>query len=172
MTLCFFASDLHGHADRYHKLFQAIRKESPDILFLGGDILPSASLLFSSLDFDHMDFINGYLLKKLIELREELASKYPKIFIILGNDDGRFAEAGILDAASKEVWQYIHNTRVLFEEYSIFGYSYIPPTPFLLKDWEKYDISRHVDPGCISPEEGVRSFPVLDSSIKYSTIKK
>lgn len=172
MTLCFFVSDLHGHIDRYQKLFQAIRDEWPEIVFLGGDILPSASLLFSSLDFDHVDFINRYLLKKVIELREELENKFPRIFIILGNDDGRFVEAGILDAASKGVWQYIHNRKVFFDEYSIFGYSYIPPTPFLLKDWEKYDISRHVDPGCISPEEGIRSFPVLDSSIKYSSIKK
>jgi len=30
----------------------------------------------------------------------------------------------------------------------------VPPTPFLLKDWEKYDVSAYVDPGCVSPEEG------------------
>jgi Icc-related predicted phosphoesterase len=171
LTLCFFASDLHGDTDRYQKLFRAIQDEHPDTVFLGGDILPSASLHFSSLDFDPEDFISGYLLKKLRKLREELGNKYPRIFIILGNDDGRFAEAAILEAAAGGAWEYIHNRRVFFKNYSVFGYSYVPPTPFLLKDWEKYDISRYVDPGCVSPEEGMRSFPVPNDSVKYSTIK-
>lgn len=172
MTLCFFVSDLHGHTDRYQKLFQAIRNERPCALFLGGDILPSSSLLLDTLDFEHEDFINGYLLKKLNGLREELGNKFPRIFVILGNDDGRFAEAGILDAAVREIWEYVHNRRVGFGEYTVFGYSFVPPTPFLLKDWEKYDVSRHVDPGCISPEEGIRSFYVPEGTIRYSTIKK
>lgn len=172
MTICFFASDLHGYTDRYQKLFQAITEERPDAVFLGGDILPSASLMFSSLNFEHLDFINDYLLKKLKQLRKELEDDFPRIFLILGNDDGRLSEAAILDAAARGVWEYIHNRKVLFKDYPVFGYSYIPPTPFLLKDWEKYDVSRYVDPGCISPEEGVRSFPVPDNSRKYSTIKK
>lgn len=172
MTLCFFVSDLHGHTDRYQKLFQAIRNERPCALFLGGDILPSSSLLLDTLDFEHEDFINGYLLKKLNGLREELGNEFPRIFVILGNDDGRFAEAGILDAAVREIWEYVHNRRVGFGEYTVFGYSFVPPTPFLLKDWEKYDVSRHVDPGCISPEEGIRSFYVPEGTIRYSTIKK
>ena len=172
MTLCFFASDLHGYTDRYQKLFQAIKDERPDAVCIGGDILPSAGLLFSSLNFEHVDFINGYLVKKMIQLRKELEDDYPRIFIILGNDDGRFVEAAILDAAIKGVWEYVHNRKVLFKGYPVFGYSYVPPTPFLLKDWEKYDVSRHVDPGCVSPEEGIRSFSVPDNSRKYSTIKK
>ena len=172
MTLCYFVSDLHGHTDRYQKLFQAIRNERPCAVFLGGDILPSASLMLGSLDFEHEDFINGYLLKKLNGLREELGIEFPRIFAILGNDDGRFAEAGILDAAVRGIWEYVHNRRVGFGGYSVFGYSFVPPTPFLLKDWEKYDVSRHVDPGCISPEEGIRSFHVPEDTIRYSTIKK
>lgn len=172
MTLCFFVSDLHGHTDRYQKLFRAIRNERPCALFLGGDILPSASLLLGTLDFEHEDFINGYLLKKLNGLREELGNEFPRIFVILGNDDSRFTEAGILDAAVRGIWEYVPNRRVGFGEYSVFGYSFVPPTPFLLKDWEKYDISRHVDPGCISPEEGIRSFYVPEGTIRYSTIKK
>jgi len=172
LTLCYFVSDLHGHTDRYQKLFQAIRNERPCAVFLGGDILPSASLMLGSLDFEHEDFINGYLLKKLNGLREELGIEFPRIFAILGNDDGRFAEAGILDAAVRGIWEYVHNRRVGFGGYSVFGYSFVPPTPFLLKDWEKYDVSRYVDPGCISPEEGIRSFHVPEDTIRYSTIKK
>ncbi len=165
MNVCFFVSDLHGNTDRYQKLFQAITKECPGAVFLGGDLLPSASL-------DPLDFINDFLVKKLTQMRKKLKNKFPHIFLILGNDDGRLGEAAIMAAADKGIWEYIHNKKFLFKTYPVFGYSYVPPTPFLLKDWEKYDISRHVDPGCVSPEEGVRSFPQAGDSIKYSTIKK
>lgn len=163
---------MHGHKDRYQKLFQAITDERPEAVFLGGDILPSANLMFSSQGFEHIDFITDYLVKRLRKLRKELKEEYPRIFIILGNDDGRLAETAILEAAASGVWEYVHNKKVIFKDYPVFGYSYIPPTPFLLKDWEKYDVSRQVDPGCVSPEEGIRSFPDLDNSRKYSTIKK
>jgi hypothetical protein len=105
-------------------------------------------------------------------MRNKLKNKFPRIFLILGNDDGRVGEAAVMDAADKGIWEYIHNKKTLFKTYPVFGYSYVPPTPFLLKDWEKYDISRHVDPGCVSPEEGIRSFHQAGDSIKYSTIKK
>jgi Icc-related predicted phosphoesterase len=39
-----------------------------------------------------------------------------------------------------------------------------------LKDWERYDVSRYVDPGCVSPEEGIRSVPVPEREKRFSTI--
>jgi len=42
----------------------------------------------------------------------------------------------------------------------------------MLKDWERYDVSRYVDPGCISPEEGWRSVPVSEYEMRYRTIQK
>ena len=80
----------------------------------------------------------------------------------MGNDDPRFEEAAILDAATQGIWEYIHNRKVEFKNFIVYGYANVPPTPFRLKDWERYDVSRYVDPGCIPPEEGVRSFPVSD----------
>ena len=53
----------------------------------------------------------------------------------------------------------------------MYGYCYVPPTPFLLKDWERYDVSRYVDPGCVSPEEGWRSVAVEPSEVRYATIE-
>ena len=75
-----------------------------------------------------------------------------------------------MDAASTGVWQYVHNRRVEFGGFSFYGYSYVPPTPFLLKDWERYDVSRYVDPGSVSPEEGRRSVPVDARVIRNATI--
>jgi Icc-related predicted phosphoesterase len=68
--------------------------------------------------------------------------------------------------------EYVHNKKVPFDSYRVFGYAYVPPSPFLLKDWEKYDVSRYVDPGSVSPEEGFRSMAVLEDEVRYSTIAK
>ncbi len=169
---CFFVSDLHGHADRYQKLFQAIGDERPDAVFLGGDILPSGLLPSSSISPDHEDFVNDFLAAGLDRLRSTLGSAYPRIFLILGNDDPRFEESVILDVAARGIWEYAHNRRILLGDYEIYGYSFVPPTPFLLKDWERYDVSRYVDPGSVSPEEGFRSVPVSEYEIQFSTIEK
>jgi Icc-related predicted phosphoesterase len=169
--LCFFVSDLHGQVSRFETLFELISRERPAAVFLGGDILPKAWRIQAPFDLVHEDFINDYLVKKLLDLREDLRNSYPRIFLIMGNDDGRFEEAAILDAALLGVWEYIHSRRVALGNFSVFGYACVPPTPFLLKDWERYDVSRYVDPGAVSPEEGWRSVPVPEREKKYSTIK-
>jgi len=134
--------------------------------------LPLAWPAHDSLNFTHQDFFNDFLVKNLLALRQELLADYPKIFLVMGNDDSRFEEAAVLDAATQGVWEYIHNRKVVFGDFSIYGYAYVPPTPFRLKDWERYDVSRYIDPGTISPEEGLRSIPVSDQEKIYSTIKE
>jgi len=89
----------------------------------------------------------------------------------LGNDDTRIFEKTIVEAAQTGIWEYLHLRSVKFKNYRIFGYACVPPTPFTLKDWEKYDVSRYIDPGCISPEEGYRTVPVEEDEIKYGTIQ-
>jgi Icc-related predicted phosphoesterase len=171
MATCFFVSDLHGQLERYRTLFRLIGEERPSAVFLGGDLLPSGLTALESLDFDHEDFVNGYLVRQFQRLREELGDAYPRVFVILGNDDSRSEEATIIAAATTGVWRYIHDRRIAFEGYDVYGYAYVPPSPFLLKDWERYDVSQYVDPGCVSPEDGHRSVPVSENLIKYATIK-
>ena len=67
---------------------------------------------------------------------------------------------------------YVHGRKAMFAGFNVYGYACVPPTPFLLKDWERYDVSRYVDPGCISPEEGRRSVAVEESDVKWRTIAK
>jgi Icc-related predicted phosphoesterase len=56
--------------------------------------------------------------------------------------------------------------------HEVYGYGIVPPTPFQNKDWEKFDVSRYIPPGAISPEEGFRTVPVDSREIRYSTISK
>ena len=70
------------------------------------------------------------------------------------------------------LWQHIHKRKILLGSVPIYGFACVPPTPFLLKDWERYDVSRYVPPGCVSPEEGYRSVPVEPNEIKWGTIQQ
>lgn len=169
MTSCFFVSDIHGSTDRYEKLFGLIEARRPSALFIGGDLLPGPVRLMS-VENCCRDFVNDYLLKRFLELRGRLGEGYPRVFVILGNDDGRFQEAAILDAASTGVWEYVHGRSTEFSGHRVYGYSFVPPTPFQLKDWERYDVSRFVDPGCSHPSEGMRTVPVSEYELLYATI--
>ncbi len=163
-------SDLHSRYKRYHKLFAVLRDRRPAAVFLGGDLLPHGLVHGPGPEAEHPDFVGRFLIDNFKRLREELGKDYPDIFLILGNDDGRFEEAAFIEASEKGLWHYVHDRRVEWEGYSVYGYAYVPPTPFQLKDWEKYDVSRYTDPGCVSPEEGFRVVPVSDYEKRYSTI--
>jgi len=171
-TSCFFVSDLHGLTQRYLKLFEAIASERPRVVFLGGDILPHGMASLLGNDVGQGKFVEDFLVAEFRKLRSFLGQAYPRIFIILGNDDGRFEETAILNAEQQGVWEYVHRVKKSAGKYSIYGYACVPPTPFRLKDWERYDVSRYVDPGCLSPEEGWRTVPVPESERKYSTIQQ
>ena len=168
---CIFATDLHGHVEKYKKLFDYIEEEQPDMVLLGGDLLPSGALAAMGQFKEIDDFILDYLLPAFKKLKTDLKEHYPRVMLILGNDDPRIEEQKLMSKETSLYWDYIHNQRVVWKDYQFFGYAYVPPTPFLLKDWERYDVSRYVDPGCVHPTEGRRTV-VPDEDIEYATIQK
>jgi Icc-related predicted phosphoesterase len=149
-----------------------VEAEMPEAVFLGGDLLPSGMMGLVSADPAYRDFVNDFLTPGFERVKHRLGKRYPKVFLILGNDDGQSEEAMFLDVATTGLWVYAHNRTHSLSRYQVFGYAYVPPTPFMLKDWERYDVSRYVPPGCVSPEEGGRSVPRPVNEIKYSTIQK
>jgi Icc-related predicted phosphoesterase len=165
MTQCFFASDLHGRTDRYHKLFAALRAGRPHAVFLGGDLLPH----YARPD-GPPDFIRDHLLPELDRLRTDLGRGYPRFFVILGNDDPRANEPALLEGEAAGLVSYVHMKRERFRRWVVYGYAMTPPSPFRLKDWERYDVARYVDPGSVSPEEGLRSVEVDPGDVRYGTI--
>ncbi|MBC8367417.1 metallophosphoesterase [bacterium] len=170
--LCFFVSDLHGRIGRYLALLERIESEIPDALFLGGDLLPMDLDLSWASETEHRDFISDFLIPAFSKSEQSDDAKIPRSFLILGNDDPRYHEETVLQGQKLGIWEYLHGRSVEFESRTVHGYSHIPPTPFQLKDWERYDVSRFVDPGCISPEEGRRSVEVDTLKQRYSTIEK
>lgn len=168
MPSCQFVSDLHGQPGRYRALFAAIAAERPDGVFLGGDLFPHE--LARTVPGGAGGFLDGFLVPALRELREQLGDDYPGVFMILGNDDARTHEAAVLRYASEGLWTYAHRRRVDFAGWVVCGYSCIPPSPFQLKDWERYDVSRFVDPGCVPPTAGRLTIPVSEHELQWRTI--
>lgn len=171
MMKCIFSTDLHGNKNKFDKFFDYILKEKPEIVFLGGDILPSGISVFSGGD-SNKNFLTEYFRKKLLIIKKNLKENYPKIFTIMGNDDPKIYEEELIKLENDGLLNYINQKIFSYDAYKMAGYSYVPPTPFSLKDWEKYDVSRYLDPGCSSPEEGYRSVEEAPNIIRYSTIEK
>ncbi len=159
-TLCYFVSDLHGKINRYEKLFSEIEKEKPSIVLFGGDLLPPRNT----------SFFEDFLAPNCRKMKLKMGSAYPRLFIILGNDDARCTESDLINYQKQEIWEYLNCKFADHGKYRFYGYGYVPPTPFILKDWEKYDISRFVDPGCIHPNEGKYTVEISEDVLSYSTI--
>jgi Icc-related predicted phosphoesterase len=165
-TPCLFVSDLHGRVDRYEKLLARIAEERPDAVFLGGDLLPFGGVGGGA----GGDFLLQWLGPRLEEVRARLGSAYPAVLAIFGNDDPRSGEASLAALEAHGLLHHAHGRRLVVAGVPVYGYACVPPTPFALKDWERYDVSRFVDPGSVSPEEGFRSVPVPEGEAKWGTI--
>ena len=179
---CLFTSDLHGDVARFAALMRVARSERPDGVFVGGDLFRHGH--------GSEEFAEEHLLGPIRALRAEADASPgtpgagpratgaspgapgagPRWFVILGNDDPRVFEEAFLAADAEGLIDYVHERTVPFGDLFVTGYACVPPTPFHLKDWEKYDVSRFVDPGAVSPEEGRRSVPVPQHEVRRATI--
>ena len=167
MPQCFFVSDLHGNVELYRKLLAAIEARKPAAVFMGGDLTPGVRAFAGAAN---VDFFRDVLGAGLEKLRRSLGSGYPKIFAIMGNDDYRAQEPEFTQLETHGLWLYVQGRRSTVEGHAVYGYGFVPPTPFALKDWERYDVSAYVDPGCVPLEEGRYSVPVDTKRLKFSTI--
>ena len=165
MPFLFFASDLHGSASRYAALEEAILRAGPAGVLLGGDLLPPFGLA------DPEEFVEEGLGGLFRRLKARMGQRYPQVALVLGNDDARLAEGALLCLEEEEgLWRYAHRRRVEVAGWPVFGYGCVPPTPFQLKDFERFDVSRYVDPGCFAPEEGFRTVEVPLLELRFGTI--
>src|SRR3990172_13194657 len=121
MPAAFFSPDPHGPHDRDDKLLEAIGRERPAAVFLGGDLLPHA--------MSSPDFLDDYLLPRLEELRARLGTAYPRVFVILGNDDARVEEAAVEAAGARGGWGDGHDRPLARGAVGRFGFAGGPPPP-------------------------------------------
>ena len=164
---CIFVTDIHGDKKKIEIFFRTIKKEQPDGVFIGGDILPNQFSINTSIE----RFLEKNFFSKINEIHNKFDKKI-SFFVIMGNDDPRVFEEIFKSKDEEKIINYVHFKTVKFGTLFVTGYSYVPPTPFQLKDWERYDVSRFVDVGAVSPESGVRTVEVEQDEITYSTISK
>jgi Icc-related predicted phosphoesterase len=143
---CFFVSDLHGNVGRYSRLFEVIEAEEPEAVFLGGDLFPR-----------HAD-VPRFMEEHFFERVREVGARF---FAIMGNDDRRDQEGIMIDADSQGLLDYVNMKKVPFGDLFVRGYSFVPPSPFRLKDWEKRDSPGKVPFMTIPPEDGAVSYTHL-----------
>lgn len=157
-------SDVHGNEVNFRKLCGYIRQYLPELVFIAGDILPNYYVT------DPEEFIKDFLTPLLSGLKSELKDRFPAIYFIFGNDDPASALPFFDEPIISSLMTYINMQVIENSAIEIGGYACIPPTPFLLKDWEKYDISRYVPRGGLTPEEGIRTVEIPMNIIKHTTI--
>ena len=129
-----FTADLAGDMKQYEALFSLAHDTNADSVILGGDLAPGIE--------DQNGIINQrrFFTQELFPLARQFKSSHPNtnLYAIMGNDDCA-ANVNIL-ASNDSPLIYIHGKRVPFASgFELYGYSYVPLTPFGLKDWEKFD---------------------------------
>lgn len=157
MTTCYFVSDLHGDKIKYNLLADEIARKKPSFVFLGGDLLPHVKISDKQKSTAVNPFFREFMFPLFKNLQKQLGCNYPEVYLIAGNDDYKADLPGFMEGAERDLWKFLNNSKSKFGPYHIYGYSYVPPTPFRLKDWEKFDTDFTVPQGAISPADGIRS---------------
>jgi len=128
---------VHGNEIQYQKLINYALQISADSIIVGGDIAPKG--------LPENDFIPAqrrFFQEVLPGLFHPLLDSSTKVYIMMGNDDC-VANYDLFEKGEKEgFYKIIHGKRLkLTDDFDIVGYSYVPMTPFGIKDWEKFDLS-------------------------------
>ena len=98
--LTFLVSDLHGNQDKYAKLTEQVELLKPRLVFIAGDL----SNHFKKLSDNSINnFYEDYLFPHLQNLKTELGADYPKVFLIMGNDDPRIEESHLIKGEKRRV---------------------------------------------------------------------
>lgn len=161
----FFTSDLHGQGALYEQLVAFTATRRPRVVMIGGDLCPHAAGVNGVAD--QRVFLQGFLVEFARRLRE--ASPGTELLLMMGNDDWS-SNQDCLEAHRGQLWQDLHDRVVGIDEFEVGGLSWVPITPFGLKDWERWDdgeaesparldgwVSRagHLEPFRFDPEDRV-----------------
>lgn len=134
-----YASDLHASTAHYETLFEAALRAEADAVVLGGDLLPD-DLSGSGLAKTQIAWVEQTLAPMLARYR---ARGGQRVLAIGGNHDTVLGLEALTRTAIVEV---IHGRGVELGHWTFVGCGHTPPTPFIVKDFERRD-----DPG--GPEE-------------------
>jgi Icc-related predicted phosphoesterase len=139
-----YTSDLHGDLELYRAAGEAAVSQHADALIFGGDLCPGTPTGSSlRLPIEQPEF----LLYRLSPLLEEWKQAQPalRVFAIPGNDDCQTVLPALEELEMNELIQNLHQESRTLGAYTLVGLSFVPPTPFHLKDFERWDAARVAD---------------------------
>lgn len=130
-----FVTDIHGNKEIYEKVLAKTVLEQQDAIIFGGDLCPHqlGQDLERGIAFQR-DFLQNWLVPKLEAFHAK--NKEIQIYWMMGNDDYRINEKLL---QNNKAFSYIHQSKEKLGNLFLVGYSFIPPTPFRLTDWEKVE---------------------------------
>ncbi len=164
-----YTSDLHGVLDLYRAAGEAAVRTRADALIFGGDLCPGTpSEASRRLPIEQPEFI----LHRLSPLFDRWKEAHPtlRIFAIPGNDDCQTILPALEELEMNNLIENLHQKTRTLGGYTLMGLSYVPPTPFHLKDFERWDEAPDLNSGSYSYRciKGTpRGFKVIDDFQTY-----
>jgi len=131
-----YTSDFHGNKEFYKKLVDKSKEDQIKAVVIGGDLCPRGGNTTQEAIQYQKEFLESYFILELKKLKKD-------VFFIMGNDDFRANET-LFDEESN--LKYINKKRFTIFSKNIVGYSFVNPTPFRLKDWEKIENNKAETP--------------------------
>jgi len=164
MLKLLYTADLHGNEAFYKRLLEKAENEKVNATVIGGDLCGRDGSTIKEKINNQKIFLEKFMLPLLKEFKKK--NKNIKIYAIMGNDDFR-ANFEVLENTDKnKILQSIHKKSIkLNKNLNIAGYSFVNPTPFRLKDWEKPDFKDNKIPMQLFSEE-IRSIEKEDGAIE------
>lgn len=158
-----YTADLHGNEEFYKRLLKKAEHKNINAIVIGGDLCGREGTAIKEKIENQKSFLEKFMIPLSKEFKKRNQSK--EIYVIMGNDDFR-VNFSILETAEKnKILHSIHKKSVkLNKSLNIAGYSFVNPTPFRLKDWEKPDFDNGRIPRQLFSEE-IRSIEKENGTI-------
>lgn len=159
-----YTADLHGNEAFYKILLKKAVEENVSAVVIGGDLCGREGTTIREKIENQKIFLENFLVSLFKEFKQN--NKNKEVYLVMGNDDFRI-NLGVLEKAEENnILKSIHNKSIkLNKNYNIAGYSFVDPTPFRLKDWEKSDFDDDKFPHQLFAEE-IRSIEKEDGTIQ------
>jgi Icc-related predicted phosphoesterase len=126
-----FAADLHGHRPFYGQALDLARSVRAKALLLGGDLAPHAD------PPAQRAFFADFFLPIIRDYRAEPGAA--EVHYILGNDDWRAGLSVLLESGVPGFHHAHLAVRPLTQAAWVAGLASVTATPFLMKDWERWE---------------------------------
>ena len=147
-----YTADLHGNEGFYRELLKKAEIEKVNAVVLGGDLCGREGNTIKEKIENQKRFIEKFMIPLFKNFKAK--NKKAEFCIIMGNDDFRANLEALEKAEKSKIIKSIHNKSVkLNKSLNIAGYSFVNPTPFRLKDWEKFDFENDKVPNQLFNEE-------------------